>query len=221
MSFLETGRSRPGAEMVDRLGEALAVPLRERNLLMEAAGLRPRIAETPLGAPAMGPFRESLTRLLSQHAPFPAMVIDRHFDVVEANEPARAMLGPGPDTINVVELTYAGAWRETIVNWEQVAWDGMKRIREAQVRHPSDARIAELAELITKAVAELSSPPDLNSEPVLCPHFRFGDQVIRTLSVTAHFGSTRDVTLEELQAELIYPRDEVAERFFREGPPTP
>ncbi|MGI9557908.1 MAG: helix-turn-helix domain-containing protein, partial [Solirubrobacterales bacterium] len=105
ISFLETGRSRPSEEMVERLGEAMMIPLRERSLLMEAAGLTSRISETPLESGALRPFRDSLTRLLEQHSPYPAMVLDRHFDVVEANATGRAMLAGAEPPVNVVELT--------------------------------------------------------------------------------------------------------------------
>ena len=218
ISFLETGRSRPSQRMIERLGHALSVPLRERNLMMEAAGLRPEIAETAIEAPGLEPFRQALRRLLDQHSPYPAMVLDRHFDVVDTNGAAAAMLGEG-HPLNVVELLYAGAWRELIDNWEPVAWYGLRLLRDQQIRYPSDERLAALVQLASEALEPLDSRPELDDEPVQCPHFRFGDQLIKTIAVTAHFGGSRDVTLEELRVELIYPRDDVAERFFRAGPP--
>ncbi len=100
-----------------------------------------------------------------------------------------------------------------------MAWDRFRLLRDQQIRYPSDERLAALVQLAREALEPLDSLPELGDEPVLCPHFRFGDQLIKTISVEAHFGASRDVTLEELVAEFAYPRDEVAERFFRAGLP--
>ena len=85
LSFVETGRSRPSAEMVLRLAERLQVPLRERNHLLLAAGYAPAFPERSLEDPDMAPVQEALDRILAAHEPYPALVIDRHFDVVAAN----------------------------------------------------------------------------------------------------------------------------------------
>ncbi|MFD7419478.1 helix-turn-helix domain-containing protein, partial [Streptomyces californicus] len=85
ISFVETGRSRPSEDMVLRLAEALDVPVRERNALLVMAGYAPRYAQTPLDAPAMSAFRESLDRLLTAYEPYPALVVDGVYGVVAAN----------------------------------------------------------------------------------------------------------------------------------------
>jgi transcriptional regulator with XRE-family HTH domain len=80
--LLETGRSRPSTEMVERLGDALLIPLRERNRLLEAAGLAPVYEETPLDADDLAPFQLAVERLLTSHDPYPGFVVDRHYDIV-------------------------------------------------------------------------------------------------------------------------------------------
>src|SRR4051794_41960858 len=82
LSFIETGRARPSAEMVVQLADALAVPLRDRNALLLAAGYAPAYRQRDLEEPEMGPVREAIDRLLRGHEPFPALVIDRHWGLV-------------------------------------------------------------------------------------------------------------------------------------------
>ena len=89
LSYLETGRSRPSREMVERLAEALAIPLRERNRLLEQAGLPPAYPEGGLAADDLAAFRNVLDRLLATHEPYPAFVVDRHWNLVAANAAAQ------------------------------------------------------------------------------------------------------------------------------------
>ena len=85
LSFIETGRARPSAEMVQQLAEHLGVPLRERNTLLIAAGFAPAYGQRALEEPEMGPVRDAIARLLRAHEPYPAVVVDRHWGIVEAN----------------------------------------------------------------------------------------------------------------------------------------
>ena len=89
LSFIETGRSRPSAEMLLHLSEQLEIPLRERNALLLAAGHAPVYAQRELDAPELGPVRDALERVLAGHAPNPALVVDRHWGLVAANASAR------------------------------------------------------------------------------------------------------------------------------------
>src|SRR5262244_3307707 len=85
LSFLETGRARPSREMVLHLAERLEVPLRERNRLLLAAGFAPVFGERSLDESEMAPVREALERLLAAHEPYPAVVVDRHWNVIASN----------------------------------------------------------------------------------------------------------------------------------------
>src|SRR6476661_5786126 len=110
LSFVETGRSRPSAEMVTHLAEQLDVPLRERNQLLLAAGYAPAYGQRGLDEPEMGPVREVLDRVLKGHEPFPAVVVDRHWGMVAGNSAiplltdgvAEHLLAP---PVNVLRLT--------------------------------------------------------------------------------------------------------------------
>ncbi|MBD8504900.1 helix-turn-helix domain-containing protein [Hoyosella sp. G463] len=102
VSFLETGRSRPSPDMVLRIADALDVPLRERNALLRAAGLPPRYPEVPLQGGDLAPFRAVLARLLAAHLPYPAMVLDAHWNVLLANEACARLYGADVLGSNVI-----------------------------------------------------------------------------------------------------------------------
>src|SRR5690242_1862346 len=95
LSFVETGRSKPSRELLLHLAEHLDVPLRDRNNLLLAAGFAPTYRETPLDAAAMTPARQALDKILAGHEPFPAVIVDRRWDLVSANLPAMAVLTDG------------------------------------------------------------------------------------------------------------------------------
>src|SRR5438094_1960189 len=101
LSFVETGRSKPSRELLLHLAEHLEVPLRERNALLLAAGYAPVYQQSPLDSPEMAPVRDALDKILTGHEPFPAVVVDRGWDLVSANGPALAILtdGVAPDLL--------------------------------------------------------------------------------------------------------------------------
>lgn len=214
VSFLETGRSRPSRAMVARLTEAMGLPLRERNALFHAAGLAAPYAETPLVSADLAPFRQVVARLLANHDPYPAYVIDRHWNIVDANAAAQRFLPPDAER-NAIRLTYGGGWRPLITNWSEIAWPGVRRLQKELARSPDDTALAALVDQALAEVRDLPEPGPETGERVLCPHFRIGDQVIRTMTVVAQFGAAQDVTLDELRIELICPADEVAEAYFQ------
>ena len=185
---------------------------------MEAAGLAPSYPEVPLTDGAAAPFSNAIRQMIKSHEPYPAYVINRWWDLVDANDAGRRFfprIGEGP--INVVDaFMKPGLTRESIENFSAVGWMFLRRMRREVADSGPDERLQELlerAEAYMKDVPVDIEPP--GSELVVCPHFRIGDQVIRTLSMTARFGTARDVTLDELRVELVFPRDEEAEAFFR------
>ncbi len=219
LSFLETGRSRPTRGMVARLAEALALPLRERNTLLTAAGFAPDYPETDLEDADLAPFRAVLSSMLRAHEPFPGFVVDGHWTVLHATPAASALLPPEPGSRNLVELMFAGAWRELIDNWADIAQPVARRLQRESAARPTDERLAALAALAREAdgVADTPVGPAASTEErVLCPHFRWGERVIRTVSVAATFGQPLDVTLDELRVELFFPLDAEAEEAMRQ-----
>jgi transcriptional regulator with XRE-family HTH domain len=218
VSFLETGRSRPTRAMVLRLADTLEVGLRDRNQLLQVAGFAPAYPHSPTAAPELAPFRRIIDQLLAAHEPFPALVLDPHAQVIATNRACPLLFGPDLIGTNLIER-YAtdAAARDAILNWPEVAWAGLARLRKQLRQTPLDQRLTELVDLAETAIAGLPRPEDSEQHSlVACPWFRVEDTVIRTIVLAARFDTAVEVTLDELRIELIYPQDATAERFFRD-----
>jgi transcriptional regulator with XRE-family HTH domain len=216
LSFLETGRSRPSRQMVLRLGEALEVPLRERNQLLHAAGLPAAYPEAGMQSPDLAPFRAALDALLRAHLPYPAMVLDGHWTVVLANAASGRLYGDVVGANIVRRFMGDPAAQQAIVNWPEVAWAGLDRLRHQRDRAPFDEQLAELVGQAEAALSGIARPDTPSPDLVVCPWFRVGDQVVKTIGIAARFDATAEVTLDELRIELAYPLDEASDRFFRQ-----
>lgn len=216
LSFLETGRSRPSREMVERLGDALDIPLRERNRLLEMAGLAPAYPEGGLDTDDLAPFQRAIDRLLASHDPYPGFVVDRHWNMVQMNRGIAAFLGDheGRNTVRLV-LTH---WRDVIENWQQIAVALLDRLSGDLMRFPEDPELLRLHGEVRAALGDAPPPPRQARAAgrVICPRFNLDGTLIRTITVAARFESVADITLDEVRVELVYPEDEVADRFFRE-----
>ncbi len=140
LSFIESGRSVPGRAMVVRLAEALEVPLRERNALLLAAGYAPAYQETRFDDPQLGPVRTALARILEGHLPYPAVITDRHGEVVSANDAfwvladgvAPQLLAPPVNLARLLLHPHGMAPR--IRNLDQWAWHVIDALRQETTR---------------------------------------------------------------------------------------
>ena len=215
LSFIETGRSRPGTDVVLRLAAVLDIPLRDRNRLLESAGLAAHYPEVELTDGVSAPFRAAISRLLDSHEPYPAFVLDRWWDVVDANSAARRLF---PFTTegaqNAVEAFLApGGMREIIANFEEVAGMYLRRL-QAEVADASDERSLQLLARARDLLADVDLGTETGDGLVICPRLRLQGEVVSTATMVARFGATREVTLDELRVELIFPADEAARAFF-------
>lgn len=215
VSFIETGRSRPGRNLVLRLAECMDLPVRERNDLLVSAGLSPAFAELDLTEEPMRPFRMAVEAMLEHHEPFPACAVDRVGTVLRANRAFR-LLWPGsgdrtPEE-SVDAFFGAGPMRDAVENFAEVAWayvDGQL----SYAARTNDPRIASLAQRALAHLDDVERPPPTDAV-VVCPRFRMGDEVVRTFSTTVRFEHAREVTISELRVELIFPMDEPSAAFF-------
>lgn len=216
VSFLETGRSRPHRQMVLRLSEALGAGLRETNDLLHAAGLAAAYPQADLASPDIAPYQAAIGRLLSAHEPYPAMVLDRRYTVILANQACVTLFGPHVAGSNFVrDALLNPAMAQTIVNWPETAWAGLDRLRQSARHAPLDQELRSLISLAESALAGIPRPVPAEAGLMVCPWFRIDGTVVRTIAMTARFDHAADVTLDELRAELMYPLDADAERFFR------
>jgi len=215
ISFLETGRSRPSRQMVLRLADTLAMGLRETNDLLHAAGLPARYPTVTVDNADLAPYRVVVDRMLASHEPYPGMVLDGHFTVLAANPPCRVLFGMDLVGVNFVRDALANpVAAKGIVNWPEVAWAGVDRLRRQHRLSPFDVELGRLVTLAENALTGVPRP-EPTGEPLVCPWFRIGGLVVRTVAMVARFDHPAETTLDELRVELLYPMDEVAEQFFR------
>ena len=225
--FLETGRAQPSREMVMLLAKALDVPLRERNALLLAAGYAPMYKETKLDAPELGRVRVALDAILRQQEPFPAVIMNRTWDVLAANDAAQRffafLLGPGGGTApaNVIKMMFhPSGLRPYVDNWESVAEALVQRMHReavAGVRDDATARLLEEIFAYPDVPRRLRRPKvDIAVVPVLPVCFVKGDKKFNYFSTVTTLGTPLDVTLEEIRIECFFPADANTERLARE-----
>ena len=218
VSFVETGRARPSREMVLRLARALDVPLRERNGLLLAAGFAPLYPVAPLGSAQLGRVEAALTSMLDQHEPYPAVVMDRGWNVLRANRGARLLFGrllapdPMPEPANVLRLMIEpGPVRRSVLNWAAVVNALLERAGREAVGGVFDRDTADLVRRLRARpdVAEvLADPvPTAPTVPVIDVRFAVDDEVVELFSVVSTIGTPVDVTAQELRVEAFFPAD--------------
>jgi transcriptional regulator with XRE-family HTH domain len=223
LSFVESGRARPSREFLHTLAEALHIPLREQNVLLSAAGFAPMHPETPLAASDLGPLRSALTRLLSLQEPYPAVLLDRQWNVVETNRSAPRLfsrfvdLTRIPEPRNLLRTMFSPTgMRPWIENWDEVAESLAQRVfREAVAGVPDQRTLALLAELQGGSFAPrgLGSGNRLPFHPVI---FRKDELRLAFFSMITSVGSPLDVTAQELRIEAFFPADPATEAFATE-----
>src|SRR5215813_5244288 len=223
LSYVESGKAQPSREMVTRLADALCVPLRERNLLLIAAGFAPIYRETGLTAPEMALTKRAVEFLLKQQEPYPAIVLDRHWNLLQANEGAVKfvgfLLGALPKEPNIVRHMLRDEYMKPfIMNWDEVARDMIRRLHQEIAWVPTDKTLqALLSEVLTyPGVPEQWRAPELEApaSPLLNFVIRKGEVELRFFSTWTTFGSPHDVTLEELRIESSFPADEATEKAW-------
>ena len=222
LSFMETGRAVPSREMVLRLAERLDVPLRERNVLLGAAGFAPAFPQRALDDPAMKAARSAMEQMLRAHEPNPALTIDRHWNLVSTNRTVAPLLeGVAPallaPPVNVLRLSlHPDGLAPRIVNlaeWRAHLLERLHRqceatadavliaLRDELKAYPASARVAPLSKAVDNIVVPL--------------RLRHDEDVLSFISTTMVFGTPVDVTLSELALETFFPADEATAAAMR------
>jgi transcriptional regulator with XRE-family HTH domain len=217
LSFLELGRAAPSREMVMRLATALDVPLRQHNALLLAAGFAPVWQETKLAAPELAQVRAALDYILAQQEPFPAVAVDRHWNLLQGNAGAAHLVEflvgrPAPDArINLADALVApNVLRPFLVNWAEVVRYFIRSVEADAAADGSTETTALLERLLAyEGVRSVAATLDLDaaSGPVVPMHFRKGDVSLQLFTTIATLGTPRDITLQELRVECFFPMD--------------
>ncbi|HEX3193882.1 MAG TPA: helix-turn-helix transcriptional regulator [Streptosporangiaceae bacterium] len=229
LCFVETGRAHPSRTMVLRLAEVLDVPLRERNALLLAAGFAPVYQESRLDAPALAAVRGALEAILAQQEPYPAVVMDRDWDIRHANEAASRFFGflqtghaaspPGP--ANVLRMMFhPDGVRRYVTNWPDVAEALVRRARREAIGGVTDERAQRILHEVLAypgvpvSLASLDAAAPL--PPVVPVRFARGGRQFDFFSTVTTLGTPQDVTLQELRIECFFPANDATRSQARQ-----
>ncbi|WP_426689795.1 helix-turn-helix domain-containing protein [Rhodanobacter ginsengiterrae] len=218
LSCVETGKARASRDTVSRLAEALGMPLRERNALLHAAGFAAMHPERALAAPALERMRQAVDLMLAHQEPYPAFVINRHWDVLVTNAAAvrlNQMLmdgRPGRHANLLHQIFDPEDFRPVIANWPEVAARFLRHLHDDLAAHPTDRRMRQLLD-------EISAYPDVparwreqesgrDSSPIVTFSFRSKFGELRFFETFTTFAAPFDVTLDEIRIDCTFPADE-------------
>lgn len=222
LSFVETGRAAPSREMVLKLAERLSIPLRERNVLLVAAGFAPAFPQRSLEDPALKSARQAIELVLRAHEPNPALAYDRHWNLVTANRMVAPLLEGIPERllgqpVNILRLAFhPEALASRTVNLAEWCGHLLERLHH-QCEATADPQLLGLyndlkAYPIPARTAPL--PPDNNVAIPL--KLRYNGEILSFISTTMVFGTPVDVTLSELALETFFPADDLTATRMRQ-----
>jgi len=215
LSFLETGRSQPSREMLLRLAERLEIPLRERNALLMAGGFAPLFPERALDDPALQAARAAIEQILTGHEPFPALAIDRHWNLVSANRVIPLLLTDvAPELlaapVNVMRLSlHPQGLAPRIVNFPEWRRHMLDRLRQQIALSADPVLIDLMKELQSYPEPAEASSDEHPSSPYAAVAVPFqlatAQGTLSFFSTTTIFGTPVDITLSELAMECFFP----------------
>jgi transcriptional regulator with XRE-family HTH domain len=229
LSFVETGRSKPGRIMLLAVTECLAIPYRERNEILLAAGYAPAFPERSLEDPALSPVRDALDRILAAHEPYPAFAFDRGWNLVAANTPASAMvdrdhIDPSllEPPINVLRLgLHPRGLAPYIANLAHWRSHFLGRLAQ-QIAMTGDSELSALLRELSDypgGDGEAAAQREIEATGILGPvrmHAPGGGEW-SFFGMFAGFDTPFEVTTSELALELLFPADQITQRAFKKG----
>lgn len=227
ISFIETGRSQPSKEMVLKLATALEIPLRERNRLLNEAGYRAAYSEMSLDGEGLDQVRRALDFMLQKQEPYPALVMNRCFDILMINHAGAKLmqalglkLGGEAGPPNVLRMTlHPEGFRSFLKDWERAASHLLNRARRQLKGGDEDDPLAKLLDEVLSYpdVPQhiLIEDPTHDALPVLPIEFEMQGIQLSWITTVASFGTPQDVTAEELMVECMFPSDPQTEEFVK------
>ena len=198
--------------MVMHLGAGLLLPRPARNALLRAAGFTPVFPTSPLQSDALLPFRQILNDMIERHAPNPALLVDRHWNVQETNATARTLLsalaGGGEETNLIRMLTAGDHIADVIANLPEVLREMTSRLELEALEAGDDAVLADLLKSLERASTRYPLAETRGRGPIVPLVLNAPDGQLRFLSAIAHFGASEDITVRDLRLELLFPADD-------------
>jgi transcriptional regulator with XRE-family HTH domain len=221
LSFIESGRAAPSRDMILHLADHLDIPLRERNALLLSAGFAPVYRERAINDPALVRARATVERLLKAHEPFPALAVDRSWNMIAANAPVMTMIARvDPELlkppVNVLRLSlHPKGLAPAILNLAEWRHHLIERTRR-QVRLTRDMALAALLKEISAYPAPVEKAVTLPDDEIAIPlRLQTPHGVLSFFSTITVFGTAVEITLSEISLEAFYPADETTAAALR------
>lgn len=232
LSFLESGRAKPSRDMILQLAEVLDIPLREQNLLLNSAGFAAHYPARPLDSEEMVAVRNALDLTLQHHEPYPALVMDRNWNLLLQNQAAERFIGllGTPTEVwakvdnngqrNIMRMTFSPAGLQPFIsNWPEVSCMLLSRLQREVTADTSNAELNQLY----RELCQLSCVPERGPvpapitapEPILPLELEMNGMTLRIFSMISTFGTALDITADEIRVETFFPADDFSETFFR------
>ncbi len=221
VSFMETGRSIPSREMVLKIGEFLFLPKREINRGLHFAGYAPVYAELPSAHEGLKPVFSAIDKMIENHMPYPALVLNQFWDVVKTNFAARNIL---------FELGYSGHENllealinddpktSKIINWSQSVSSVLARLRQEINSMGGSDRLEGLEQKLSARLLFMNDITSIDERQVISStRFRMVGGELSFFSIISQLSTIQDVTVSELKVELMFPTDETTKQFCREA----
>jgi transcriptional regulator with XRE-family HTH domain len=221
LSYIETGKSQASREVIGRLAAALDMPLRGRNNLLLAAGYAPAYRESSIDAPEMGQVRRAIDCILAQQEPYPAFVMNRHWDILWANAAAMrvnadVMGGRPPKHANMLRQFFDPEdLRSAVGNWDEIALDLLRHLLDLVAAHPGDAPAKQLLDDVLRypgvPLTWRRRTATVAPSSMMMTVLRGRSGMFRFFSTITTFGTPWDVTVDDLHIESCFPVDRETE----------
>jgi len=220
VSFLESGRAKPSRAMVIRLAGALNMPKDMANNAMHIAGFAPVFPKLEKEAADLAPVHDAVAHMLTSHDPYPAIAIDRHWDVINANTSALALFAATGvnGATNMIDALCATGESNVIDNWEETAILTLARLRAEIAQLGGDRALERYAAQIANhkrlAGADLS---DVDFGQAVIPSvFNLSGKKLSLFSTIASFSTVQDVSASDIRVEMMFPADDVSKSYFEQ-----
>jgi transcriptional regulator with XRE-family HTH domain len=224
LAFLETGRAKPSRTMVAQLSEALDVPVQSRNDLLLTAGFAPQFTASKIDDEALAPLRKGLNRLLDRHTPYPGLLLDRYWNVVQSNRTAKMLLDllplDDPEPNLLTRLSTSPRTPEVIENWPSVATEFLARLKAEALRSGDlefNKQLERFRQLVPGPLSGIqAASSNAENDPLLYVRIRLPNGVKLSLfSAVGQFSAARDITAADLRIELFFPADSATEQILQ------
>ncbi len=218
VSFIETGRSTPSREMILKIGEFLILPKREINRGLYLAGYAPVYTELSIEHEDLKPVFGAIDQMIENHMPYPAIVLNQNWDVVNANDSAKKLLfdlGYSGHK-NLVEALISDSPKTSkIINWHESASVVLARLRHEISMLSGSSRLEELEESLAACLSPNNEIINVDeNQVILSTKFKVDACVLSFFSVISQLSTIQDVTVSELKVELLFPSDERTKEFY-------